>query len=122
MQKLLKEKTFGKKARVAAHSHVKGLGLDEETGAALDKAHGFIGQCEAREAAGVIVELVRQKKMAGRAVLLAGPPGTGKVCEKRKLSNKSTNQTTDRNCNGDGPRVGRQSPICAAGRVRSVLE
>ena len=30
-------------------------------------------------AAGVIVELIKAKKMAGRAVLLAGPPGTGKV-------------------------------------------
>jgi len=27
------------------------------------------------------VELIRSKKMAGRAVLLAGPPGTGKVCK-----------------------------------------
>jgi RuvB-like protein 1 (pontin 52) len=34
---------------------------------------------EAREAAGIVVDLVRQKKMSGRAVLLAGPPGTGKV-------------------------------------------
>ena len=31
------------------------------------------------QAAGVVVELIRSKKMAGRAVLLAGPPGTGKV-------------------------------------------
>jgi AAA+ superfamily predicted ATPase len=31
------------------------------------------------QAAGVIVELIRSKKMAGRAVLFAGPPGTGKV-------------------------------------------
>ena len=31
------------------------------------------------KACGVIVELIRTKKMAGRAVLLAGPPGTGKV-------------------------------------------
>lgn len=31
------------------------------------------------KAAGVIVELIRAKKMAGRAVLLAGPPGTGKT-------------------------------------------
>jgi len=29
----------------------------------------------------VIVELIKAKKMAGRAVLLAGPPGTGKVCK-----------------------------------------
>ena len=31
------------------------------------------------QAAGVVVEMIRSKKMAGRAVLLAGPPGTGKV-------------------------------------------
>lgn len=31
------------------------------------------------QAAGVVVELIKTKKMAGRAVLLAGPPGTGKV-------------------------------------------
>ena len=27
-----------------------------------------------------MVELIKSKKMAGRAILLAGPPGTGKVC------------------------------------------
>ena len=31
------------------------------------------------KAAGVIGEMIKSKKMAGRAVLLAGPPGTGKV-------------------------------------------
>ena len=31
------------------------------------------------QAAGVVVELIKSKKMAGRAMLLAGPPGTGKV-------------------------------------------
>lgn len=36
-------------------------------------------QAEAREAAGIAAELVRLRKMAGRAVLLAGPPGTGKT-------------------------------------------
>ena len=33
----------------------------------------------AREAGGVVVELIRSKKMAGRALLMAGPPGTGKT-------------------------------------------
>jgi RuvB-like protein 1 (pontin 52) len=33
----------------------------------------------AREAAGVIVELIKTKRMAGRALLMAGPPGTGKT-------------------------------------------
>lgn len=67
------------KTRVAAHSHVKGLGLNVETGEALQQACGFIGQVEAREACGLIVDLVKEKKMAGRSVLLAGAPGTGKV-------------------------------------------
>ncbi|KAF7629253.1 RuvB-like helicase [Meloidogyne graminicola] len=72
------EEKFNKKARIAAHSHVKGLGL-ASNGDALKNASGFVGQCAAREAAGIIVELVKQKKMAGRAVLFAGPPGTGKT-------------------------------------------
>jgi len=38
-----------------------------------------VGQEKAREAAGVVVELIRTKKMAGRALLLAGAPGTGKT-------------------------------------------
>lgn len=67
-----------KKERVAAHSHVKGLGLDEK-GNAIDCAAGFVGQASAREAAGLVVELIKAKKMAGRALLFAGPPGTGKT-------------------------------------------
>ena len=31
------------------------------------------------QAAGIVVDLIKAKKMAGRAVLFAGPPGTGKV-------------------------------------------
>ncbi|MHA1676967.1 MAG: RuvB-like domain-containing protein [Candidatus Njordarchaeales archaeon] len=64
--------------RIGAHSHVHGLGLDEK-GKAKFKAGGLVGQIKAREAAGLVVELIRQGKMAGRAVLLAGPPGTGKT-------------------------------------------
>jgi len=33
----------------------------------------------AREASGIIVDMIKTKRMAGRAVLLAGPPGTGKT-------------------------------------------
>ena len=46
----------------------------------------MVGQAIARQvnvwiikAAGVAVDLIRAKKMAGRAILLAGPPGTGKT-------------------------------------------
>lgn len=39
----------------------------------------MVGQCEAREACGLVVDLINSKKMAGRGILLAGPPGTGKT-------------------------------------------
>lgn len=39
----------------------------------------MVGQVVAREAAGIAVDLIKAKKMAGRAILLAGPPGTGKT-------------------------------------------
>ncbi|KAI8333847.1 RuvB-like 1 [Chlamydoabsidia padenii] len=64
--------------RVAAHSHIKGLGLLED-GTAEPIQSGFVGQENAREASGVVVELIKSKKMAGRALLFAGAPGTGKT-------------------------------------------
>ncbi|KAJ9649352.1 RuvB ATP-dependent DNA helicase pontin [Coniosporium tulheliwenetii] len=64
--------------RTAAHSHIKGLGLRPD-GYAEKSSNGFVGQTAAREACGVVVDLIRAKKMSGRAVLLAGGPGTGKT-------------------------------------------
>ncbi|XP_019173339.1 PREDICTED: ruvB-like 2 [Ipomoea nil] len=64
--------------RIGAHSHIRGLGLDSalEPRAASE---GMVGQTSARKAAGVIVKMIREGKIAGRAVLLAGQPGTGKT-------------------------------------------
>jgi len=67
-----------KTQRVAVHTHIKGLGLNEE-GVALPIAAGLVGQEKAREACGIVVDLIKSKKMAGRALLLAGAPGTGKT-------------------------------------------
>ncbi len=64
--------------RVSAHSHIRGLGLDENL-KAKDVADGLVGQKKAREAAGVIVRMIKEGKMAGRGILIAGPPGTGKT-------------------------------------------
>jgi len=63
-----------KTQRVATHTHIKGLGLSD-SGEALHQAAGFVGQEQAREACGVVYEMVKRKKMAGRALLLAGAPG-----------------------------------------------
>lgn len=36
-----------------------------------------MGQLSARRAAGVVLEMIKEGKIAGRAILLAGQPGTG---------------------------------------------
>ncbi|RUM47760.1 MAG: TATA box-binding protein [Hyperthermus sp.] len=64
--------------RVSAHSHITGLGLDEK-GRAKFVGDGLVGQVEAREAAGIVVKMIRDGKMAGRGVLIVGPSGTGKT-------------------------------------------
>jgi len=76
--KIEEVKSTVKTQRISAHSHVKGLGLTE-AGEAIKVASGLVGQDQAREAAGLVVDLIKSKKMSGRAILLAGPPGTGKT-------------------------------------------
>merc|ERR1739848_729148 len=64
--------------RIGAHSHIRGLGLDDT----LDpraKSEGLVGQTKARRAAGIVLEMIKEGKIAGRSVLLAGGPGTGKT-------------------------------------------
>ncbi|WP_062164337.1 RuvB-like helicase [Sulfolobus acidocaldarius] len=64
--------------KASIHSHITGLGLDEK-GKAKFIADGLVGQVEAREASGIVVQLIRQGKMAGKGILFVGPPGTGKT-------------------------------------------
>ncbi|XP_022313474.2 ruvB-like 2 [Crassostrea virginica] len=64
--------------RIGAHSHIRGLGLDDAL-EARNVSQGMVGQTEARRAAGVILEMIKDGKIAGRAVLIAGHPGTGKT-------------------------------------------
>lgn len=50
-----------------------------QTGEALKRACDIIDLCSPHEAANMVVELVRQKNMTCRAVLLTGPPETAKT-------------------------------------------
>ncbi|HIE36547.1 TPA: RuvB-like helicase [Candidatus Geothermarchaeota archaeon] len=67
----------GKFERIGFHTHIRGLGV--RNGKAEFIADGMVGQLRAREAAYIVVQMIKKGKMAGRAVLLAGPPGTGKT-------------------------------------------
>jgi RuvB-like protein 2 len=64
--------------RIGAHSHIRGLGLNDmlET---FEFSQGIVGQLHARMAAGIILHMINERRIVGRAVLLAGQPGTGKT-------------------------------------------
>ncbi|KAK6955323.1 E3 ubiquitin-protein ligase hel2 [Daldinia eschscholtzii] len=59
---------------IAAHSHIRGLGVDADTLEPRSASQGLVGQEKARKAAAVILEMIKVGKIAGRAVLIAGPP------------------------------------------------
>lgn len=42
-------------------------------------SQGMVGQASARRACGVVYKMIQEGKIAGRAILLAGKPGTGKT-------------------------------------------
>ncbi|KAM5388789.1 hypothetical protein ACJA88_000653 [Fusarium oxysporum] len=59
---------------IAAHSHIRGLGVDATTLEPRAASQGLVGQEKARKAAAVILQMIKDGKIAGRAVLIAGPP------------------------------------------------
>ena len=67
-----------KMERTGTHSHIRGLGLDDSL-EPRKISQGMVGQIEARRAAGIIMRMITQGKIAGRAVLIGGQPGTGKT-------------------------------------------
>merc|ERR1711990_178225 len=77
-QKVAEVREVTRVERIGAHSHIRGLGLDDT----LDPrqvSQGLVGQKRARRAAGVVLEMIKEGKIASRAVLIAGQPGTGKT-------------------------------------------
>eukprot|EP00172_Hildenbrandia_rubra_P003123 Plantae.Rhodophyta-Hildenbrandia_rubra.ctg4630.p1 GENE.Plantae.Rhodophyta-Hildenbrandia_rubra.ctg4630~~Plantae.Rhodophyta-Hildenbrandia_rubra.ctg4630.p1 ORF type:complete len:488 (-),score=101.61 Plantae.Rhodophyta-Hildenbrandia_rubra.ctg4630:2874-4337(-) len=64
--------------RIGAHSHIRGLGLDEKL-VPTPTGQGLVGQAQARRGAGIFVKMVKEGIIAGRGLLIAGHPGTGKT-------------------------------------------
>ncbi|XP_046444175.1 ruvB-like 2 [Daphnia pulex] len=76
--KVAEVREFSRIERIGTHSHIRGLGLDDAL-EPREVSQGMVGQLTARRAAGVVLEMIREGKIAGRAVLIAGQPGTGKT-------------------------------------------
>merc|ERR1712134_71956 len=64
--------------RISAHSHIRGLGLSDEL-EPRETSQGMVGQKKARRSAGIMLQMAKTGRIAGRAVLIAGQPGTGKT-------------------------------------------
>lgn len=79
------QETLKSLSLIAAHSHISGLGLDENL-QPKPSSQGMVGQLQARKAAGVILRMIQNGTIAGRAVLVAGPPSTGKTALAMGLS------------------------------------
>uniref|UniRef100_A0A0N4ZR72 RuvB-like helicase n=1 Tax=Parastrongyloides trichosuri TaxID=131310 RepID=A0A0N4ZR72_PARTI len=71
--------------RIGTHSHIKGLGLLPNL-EPLEEGDGLVGQMKARRAAGLVVQLIKQGKIAGRSILITGEPGSGKTALAKGIS------------------------------------
>ena len=64
--------------RIDAHSHIRGLGLNDSL-EPRSTGQGLVGQKKARRAMGMVYKMIKEGKIAGKAILIGGQPGTGKT-------------------------------------------
>lgn len=76
--KIAEVKDVTRLERIDAHSHIRGLGLDDML-QPRKIGQGMVGQRKARRAAGVVLKMIQEGKIAGKAILIGGQPGTGKT-------------------------------------------
>lgn len=98
--------------RIGTHSHITGLGISDtledlsgsSSSISTTAGSGLIGQVKARKAMGLVYKLIKQGKIGGRAILLAGPPSSGKTALAmglaQQLGSDGTNNSSSNN--GDG--------------------
>lgn len=80
--------------RIGAHSHITGLGLNDALEATdAPVKNGMVGQVQARRAVGIILKMIQEGSIGGRAILLAGQPSTGKTAIAMGLSQELGEET-----------------------------
>ena len=67
--------------------------MDDDTLEPKPSSQGLVGQQKARKAAAVILKMAKEGKIAGRAVLFAGPPSTGKTAIAMGMSQSLGSET-----------------------------
>ncbi len=116
--------------RIGTHSHITGLGisdtLEDLSGSAATSSgslrsspsssapgSGLIGQVKARKAMGLVYKLIKQGKIGGRAILLAGPPSSGKTALAmglaQQLGSDGSNNSSTNNSNNNANDI----PFCS---------
>jgi RuvB-like protein 2 len=57
------ERELTRLERIGAHSHIRGLGLDDTLEARTGGSQGMVGQLRARRAVGVIYRMIKEGKV-----------------------------------------------------------
>ena len=115
--------------RIGTHSHITGLGISEtledlsgdvssgnassslrSSSVSSTPGSGLIGQVKARKAMGLVYKLIQHGKIGGRAILLAGPPSSGKTALAMGLAQQLGSDGNNSKSNSD---TANEVPFCS---------